>query len=499
VIISLKVKSSNKSKKTSINFIKSGVSNIMYTTQNRKFPHSVNAAHTAEPNKIARSKTVIQPQTEQPQPTNTTENPQQNNSSFLPLSLFTNRPAPKPAPRIQMRFDRSARQGEGNSNQHISPVSRQIIQRDQEKPKAPKKTKKEAEPTPEEERQLAQKIIADIKSGGLTVALYAASNVGSVAEFQRQAQQFAGDHLALGVNGGRVRQGEKAAMQMEDDIPSRLSALSISVGQLLEKFPDLTGGKCLVVPIKNIAIFTHGEPYSLQASGKGKWISSLEKWVAALTPYLAPSPRVLLYACSTAGTPDAEKGKRTNGLPFAEAIRLEMQKQLKAKYGENANVDPEVWGHLNAGHTTANNRLKGFGGTAGVGTGLLETVTAKLAELALNNVGGDPLTANQISKLQTSARKATNRILKAETGTKDPTNAYIREIPFIGINKVWQQISTKDEPNFADIGLSEDTNKRLGTALALFRQRFDTELPKLEGVIKTLQKPPAAKKPPKSK
>ncbi|HLO88335.1 MAG TPA: hypothetical protein VK203_25480 [Nostocaceae cyanobacterium] len=473
----------------------------MYTTQNKKYPTSINSSHTAEPNRFAQPKFVVQPQSEPAQPSVETENNQQTNSPFPPLSLFTNRPAPAPPPRVQMKLNlnRLAKQQEGNSTPQISTASHQIIQRDPEKPKAPNKKKKEAEPTPEEELQLAQKIVADIKNGGLTVAVYAASNVGSVAEFQRQANQFAADHLALGVNGGRVRQGEKAAMQMEDDIPSRLSALSVSVGQLLDKFPELTGGKCLVVPIKTLAIFTHGEPYTLQASGKGGWISSLEKWVSGITPYLAPSPQILMYACSTAGTPDEKHSKRTNGLPFADAVRLEMQKQLKVRYGENANVDPEVWGHTNAGHTTANNRLKGFGGAAGGGTGLLDTVTAKITELALTNVGGDPLNENQLKKLQEAAKKSTARILQAETGTKDPTNAYIREVPLIGISRVWEQISTKDEPNFADLGLSTDTNERLGLALAQFRKRFDVELPKLENEIKILQKPPAPKKPATSK
>lgn len=340
-----------------------------------------------------------------------------------------------------------------------------------------------AAPAEPPERAVAERIISQVQQrGGITAAVYVYRTARAASEFKRQANQYAEDHQALGVSGGRVRLG--AAMEIEAGVSDNLRALQQGIQALLLRHPDLTDYQSIPIPIRTLAIFTHGGRTQLQAGPHAAWVQrSLEPWVESIAPYLSPSPRVLLFACSVSGDPP-------RGLPFSEALREMLQNALEQQYGPGTEVAPEVWGHTRPGHTTANALLRGFSGgpVSSAGEELLVISRDRLVRLAVEQAGrSTALTERQQTRVASLAWRAMRKVWRAETGRQDPTNVFIREIPQMGIDRVWRMISTPMTPEVSDLGLTPEATTRLIEGLQVFQGRFAYELAKLTTTIRGLR------------
>lgn len=333
------------------------------------------------------------------------------------------------------------------------------------------------------ERTVAEQVMNQLQArGGITVAVYVYRTARAASEFQRQASQYAEDHQALGISGGRVRPG--AAMEIETGVSDNLRALQLGIQALLLRHPDLTGYQSIPIPIRTLAIFTHGGQTQLQAGPHAAWVRrSLEPWVESIAPYLAPSPRVLLFACSVSGDPP-------RGLPFSEALREMLQDALEQQYGPGTEVAPEVWGHTRPGHTTANALLRGFSGgpVSSAGEDLLVISRDRLTRLAIERSGrATALTERQQTQIEALAWRSMRKVWRAETGRQAPTNVFIREIPQMGIDRVWRMISTPMTPNVSDLGLTPEAATRLVEGLYVFQERFTDELDRLTNRVRSLR------------
>lgn len=332
---------------------------------------------------------------------------------------------------------------------------------------------------------LAAKIRSHVRTrGGITVAVHPVASVHASSEFKRQAGQFAIDHQALGLRSGSLRAG--VAMELSDSLPAVLQRLTDQIQALLSSNPDPDGGQSMDVSIQTLAIFTHGERNQIEAGPHGQWIkNSLAPWVDQIAPFLSPSPLVLLYACSTAGQPP-------KGLPFAEAMRERLQTDLESRYGLDAGVSPQVWGHQVSGHTTANMTLTSFGGgpDSSAGTSLVPVLARRMTALAVEQAGRtDDLTDAQRRQAETRGRYAIVQIFQtssAETGATNPLNDYLREIPQMGIDRVWIDLSTPATPDLSDLDLTPDAVARVSRGLAELQDRFGRQLDHLQRWIASL-------------
>ena len=340
---------------------------------------------------------------------------------------------------------------------------------------------KDPPPPPADSASLASSLAAKQKAGGMTVALYAGKAVGSHAEFKRQGEQFAKDHGAFGVAGGKL--GEGVAMPLETSSSSLLAQTSRGAEQVLGAHPDLTDGHGAKVPVDELAIFTHGGKSGLNVIPNDGWISSkrVDVWFDSFAPYLSASPRVMLYACSTAGTPP-------KGVPFAEALRISIDKHLKVLHGDGPGVGSEVWGHQTVGHTTANRLLSVFKeGLGDAGTDLNGALGAKMALLAAQMADRTDLSEAAAAKLAKAGKEHMKAVLhayrgktgKSGTGTKDPLNMLAREAGNLGIERMWLGLTTTDPLDVSDLGLTEPARERLDQGFAEVRPRFQSRLAKL--------------------
>lgn len=194
--------------------------------------------------------------------------------------------------------------------------------------------------------QLAKCILREAQQKkGITVAVYVTQldTITGTTEFQRQAKQYALDHQALGLANDSLRMG--IAMELTSDLPSLLQKLNTEILSLLAQYPELTEKTSTIIPIHTLAIFTHGEPWRLQAGESGRDIGSLpipvdqagnrrispvwhdlKTWVEAIAPFLSASPQVLLFACWV-----SSPGFRR--MPFAQAMQEALQEELKTLFG----------------------------------------------------------------------------------------------------------------------------------------------------------------------
>jgi hypothetical protein len=258
--------------------------------------------------------------------------------------------------------------------------------------------------------------------------------VKSFPEFTSQAGQYARDHGAFGVLDGKLQEG--VAMPLSESLPTLLERTRLGVEGVVAGHPESTGGKVTAVPVDNLAIFTHGEKTGLQVAAGGQWLMTkknlkvLQYWVEQLAPYLSASPRVVLYACSTGGA-------RSDGIPFAEALRQTLDEALERRHGKGEGVGSEVWGHLTVGHTTANRLLAEFERGAGdTGQDLNTALGAKLASRAALDAGREKdLTDVQVRALAEIGREHMTKVLvayrgkKSATGKTDPLQTYVRRSP----------------------------------------------------------------------
>lgn len=334
-------------------------------------------------------------------------------------------------------------------------------------------------------RPLACRLVQSAAAGGITVAAYVQQlpTVKGAAEFRGQARQYALDHRAVGLDGDKVREG--VAMELTSSLPSLLASLNTAIEALLADFPEVTGPEPVRVRVKTLAIFTHGTRRGLQAGPRAQWIrAQLCPWVEGIAPYLAPAPLVVLYACSTAGQPPT-------GMPFAEELRLALAAELEELYGPEAGVEPVVWAHATVGHTTANRFLVEFrGGSYSASTDLLAELGRRLAALAIERArSADPtlvVTAAHRDTAERRGREAMQRVLRAATGAQDPTQVYVREIGYMGTDRVWRDLSSEATPDLSDLGLEPDATVRLAEGLRVFQGRFATERDRLEEWVSAL-------------
>jgi hypothetical protein len=334
---------------------------------------------------------------------------------------------------------------------------------------------------PADTASMATSLAAKQKAGGMTVAMYAGKKVKSHAEFERQGKQFARDHGAIGVEGGRL--GEGVAMPLETSSSSLLDKTSRGVEQVLSAHPEATDGNGARVPVDELAIFTHGGRRELNVVPGDGWLSSkrVDAWVESVGPYLSASPRVMLYACSTAGTPP-------KGVPFAEALRISIDKYLRRQHGDGPGVGSEVWGHQTVGHTTANRLLSVFKeGLGDAGTSLNGALGAKMAALAAELADRNDLSDSAAASLAKSGKAHMEAVLQAyrgkklgsATGTKDPLNVLAREAGNIGIERMWLGITGTDPLDLTDVGLAAPARERLEQGFTEVRARFKPRLAQL--------------------
>ncbi len=163
-------------------------------------------------------------------------------------------------------------------------------------------------------------------------------------------------------------------------------------------------------------------------------------------------------------------------------MREELQKQLEHRYGVDGGIAPEVWGHSTAHHTTGNVNLVGFQGGAVSSTGmaLLTVLGRRMAQLVMETMGLDSLTNAQSDKIYDMSRSAIKRVLTPRTGRLDATNTYFREIPQLGIDRVWQDVSTPYSPDFSNLNLTEGATLRMARGAEEYQQRFLNEVEKLK-------------------
>ena len=329
------------------------------------------------------------------------------------------------------------------------------------------------------------------RSGGITVAFYGGKvhGPGAGPEFQRQAAQFAQDHRAIGLSGGKARAG--VAIEITKPIPEILAGLEVAISETL-----LESAR---VPVHTLAIFTHGIETALEAgpiggaSAQVQWISDVKGWVNQLAPYLSLAPSILLYACRTGGQP-------ARGMPFAAGVAQYLQESIAALHPhDQSKVAPEVWAHRGAKHTTANPQLVKYGGTGAASSQqdfqhrLATAMVAAVLERAgrpradRSAVSGLPaITGDQQAALTKDAAAAIRRIFwttPAETATTSPKNDYIREIPTMGISRAVSDLLTEATPNFADLGLTSEAAKRVSNGFVLFKKLLDSELARLQSVV----------------
>lgn len=345
------------------------------------------------------------------------------------------------------------------------------------------------------QRALMERILADVRTGGgITVAVYVSTTPPSghphpqkfqreANEFRRQAAQYAMDHGALGITNGTVREG--VAMELTQSMPTLLASLSAGLERLLESYPDLTRGECFAIPIQTLAIFTHGQTTGLMARESGNYyiytMRQLEPWVQSIAPYLSASPLIPLYACSTAGAPP-------QGVPFAEAMQLALQMELEAQHGPEAEAVPTIWGHTTTSHTTANPNIAEISGEAtAASTELIPELGRRLAALIIERAGGSSrLTEDQCRKIERDSVQAIRTHVFPMEGPVEPLNTFKREIPQMGIERVWHDLSLQGTPNFSDLALTPEARIRVGEGFQIYHERFLQQLLTLEQNVKSV-------------
>ena len=333
-----------------------------------------------------------------------------------------------------------------------------------------------------ERSELAQFIYDKLNSSeGLCVAAYPAK-LKSAAEFERQATQFALDRQAIGLKNGVPYLG--VALKIErNSLPQLLATLSTAIDALLQDFPEITGEQSVAVKFGTLGIFTHGEPDQIQAAKIGtkadgteenQWIkNSLPDWAKGLAPFLRNTVQVVLYACSAAATP------KSGGNSFAELLRQNLATNLANEY-DARDIVLDVWAHKDSGHTTANNRLVQFyGGLETVnGIEMIPLYTEWLTGFALSEQGINAAPGSSAYKAASThclsiIRKSLSGL--GFEGSKDPINNFIRDIPLMGMNRVWTDMVGDHDLDYSDQPISADAQIRLTKGADTIRKRFSKE------------------------
>lgn len=350
-----------------------------------------------------------------------------------------------------------------------------------------------------DKQKLAQKIFEKMNYGSVSVAFYPIKVKTGGGEHKRQADQFAADHESLCIRNNEISIGSSNEIN-NVAVWDTLKVITEKAAALLLESSLIQDAA--LFKINDVAFMTHGTSDQLQigvvSGGFNTWIkNSYKEFVIKISLYLADTTKILLYGCGVAGeenTPD----------PFAEKIRKELQDNLTKIYDADK-VSVEVWGHKDVGHTTANNRLVQFAGSGKYngGDSLLDDFAEwmcfeKLAERQIDmNSFQDTVKKKKLMEacysaaykfLQAYGPPGTDKDQnnKSYTSPNHPVNTLIREIPYIGIAKLWNDIISDIEPDYSYLVITEDTNQRLIKGLKLKKERYRTKYVELEKIFDSI-------------
>ncbi len=350
------------------------------------------------------------------------------------------------------------------------------------------------------DRQTAQDLLNVIQQqDGLNLAVYMINlnptpgHYQNDDEFVTQASQYAQDHRTFGLRDGQLARG--VAIGIDEAVSAEAQHVISAANTLLARFPDLYQGDPPTVQVQTLNVFSHGDKTVLQAGHSGnRWVGPAT-FVRGLGQYMTSTPTVNLYACNTAGT---VLGSGTN---FATAIQQQLTQQLQARDGDDAHA--EVWGHATARHTTYNPDLVGVG----AGDGLRVNMATRLVQQTLTEHGVSQPSDQQRQRLQTAAETlfrqvfenhrvggdpATSLRAREFTGSTDPRQTYFRDIPLLGMDRVWEDItgdSAPDVSDYSEMDLSDQAAARMVTGAAFFRARYQARLPAFTTQTNTILEP----------
>jgi hypothetical protein len=208
------------------------------------------------------------------------------------------------------------------------------------------------------------------------------------------------------------------------------------------------------------------------------------RFVNGLAQHLTATPTINLYACNTAGTVAG------GGQNFATAVQEQLTNELREMHGESAQAS--VWGHTSARHTTFNPDLVGVGAGGNFRTNL----ATRLVDMAIAQRGASQVSDDQRARLQTAAETVFRNVFDVHrragdasvgsarldrarnfTGSNDPRQTYFRDIPLLGADRVWSDLTAASDPtDYGDLGMSEAGANRMATGAAFFRTRFQAQL-----------------------
>lgn len=322
-----------------------------------------------------------------------------------------------------------------------------------------------------QEQQMAQQLLQTIQQqGGLNIAVYMINLTDNPNkyenddEFKTQAVAYASDHQTFSLRNGKLARG--LPIGIDEAVTSEINHVVSAATALLQKFPDLAQ-QTPAVQVQTLNIFTHGSKRGLKAGATGnRWIRA-KHFTQGLAQYLTASPTINLYACSTAGTVASGGGN------FATAVQQILTQELQQIHGEEAQA--AVWGHKSARHTTYNPDLVGVG----AGGDLQGALAEQLAQMALTQRSIQQPTAAQQAQVLAAAKTAIHKVFPNGkfTGSTDPRQVYFRDIPLMGIARVWRNLTGNGtSEDFADLGMSEAATARIARGAALFQTDFQTQL-----------------------
>jgi hypothetical protein len=208
----------------------------------------------------------------------------------------------------------------------------------------------------------------------IAVAFYEAYETGSGndAEFKAAGTDFAKTYGTIGLTPGKTSatlgRGVAVPIKNRDDLAQALTSIHQALHALAYNRAHASDspGPVSEPVIDTIAIFAHGVRTSLGLDPQGEtgahWFraAQIPTFVAAIKPHVSPNLRVLLFACSTGATSDAESNYKA---PIAGGGTGSFGEQLANALGGGA----KVYAHDVYGHTESNPYARVF--TAGSDTG----------------------------------------------------------------------------------------------------------------------------------
>jgi hypothetical protein len=209
----------------------------------------------------------------------------------------------------------------------------------------------------------------------IAVAFYEAYETGSVndAEFKAAGSDFAKTYGTLGLTPGKdsatLGQGIPVPVKNRDDVAQALTSIHQALHALAynRAHAQDAPGPVTEPVIDTVAIFAHGVRTSLGLDPQGEtgahWFraAQIPAFAAAIKPNVSPNVRVLLFACSTGATSDAEANYKV--APGGAGGTGSFGEQLANALGGGA----KVYAHDVYGHTESNPFARVF--SAGSDTG----------------------------------------------------------------------------------------------------------------------------------